>query len=67
MFLNLDIAFSHRRNGWREFSARLLGLPPLSWLAALPITFQKLQRSFAITGFRDKGLKGLAFVVDGPP
>ena len=28
---------------------------------------QKLQRSLAITAFRDKDLKDLAFVINGPP
>ena len=36
--LNLAIAPSRRRNGWCEFSARLLSQRPQVWAAALPIS-----------------------------
>jgi hypothetical protein len=53
----------HRRTVWTK-PVRHDSL----WLAVMfHRTLQEIQRSLAITAFRDKDLKSLAFLVDGPP
>ena len=49
--LKLASAPSRRRNGWCEFSARLLSQRPQVWAAALPITFiaARYDRSLSVT------------------
>jgi hypothetical protein len=51
MSLNLAIAPSLLRNGWWEFSARLLRQRPQVWSAELPITFiaARYDRSRSVT------------------
>ena len=49
--LNRAIAPSRLRNGWCEFSARLLSQRPQVWAAALPIAFiaARYDRSLSVT------------------
>jgi hypothetical protein len=44
MSLNFDIATSHRRNGWSEFSALLFNQRLLSWAAAFLMIFITVRR-----------------------